>query len=136
MNPSPTYSESVITDVNKITKVKRATIQRIFTSMHNYRYHNYIQDIIGIILSVTNVNHKNDICKQEYSEQFKKKVIGTKNNEDARRLQLLCNTLLSKIFKFDLDLNFNDYSNVQQIQLRATILRGILYNLKKSQCRG
>lgn len=136
MNPNPKYPASFITQINKETKVSQKVIEKLLISMHNFNFHNRLYDILSIILSSTDVKQKEDICSSNFSGLVKKKVISSKNNEDARKLQSLVNGLLKEVFQKQLGINFNNYSNVQQIQLRTVVVQGVVYNLRRNQCRG
>ena len=136
MNPNPRYSQDFINQLNKIYKVKKATIEQILKALHDHRFHDYHHDILSIILARTNVTQKSDICSPNYQSLIKKNIISSKNNVDARKVQKLCNMLLESIFKERLQLNFKVYSNVLQIQLRSIVINGIVHNLRANVCRG
>jgi len=137
MNPNPKYPQSFIKTINIETKVSAKVIEKILKSLHNYKYYDFIHDICSVILSSTGITNRNQICQHQYDALIKKKVIISKNSIDSKKLQKILNKLLVLLFKHNMgDIKFTNYSNVQQIQLRTVIIRGIVYNLKRRQCRG
>ena len=136
MNPNPRYPTFIISQINKDTKVSQKVIEKLLNSLHNYNFYNRIYDVLSIILSSTDIKQKDDVCSASFPALVKKKVISSKNNEDARKLQKLMDGFLKEVFQKQLGINFNKYSNVQQIQLRTVVIQGIVYNLRKNQCRG
>lgn len=137
MNPNPRYNPQFISQVNKESKVSVKVIEKILRSLHNHNYHDIIHDILSIILSRTNIQEKQDVCSSGYLLQIKKNIISSKNNPDSRKVQKLCNKILEDIFQNVLALpkTFNNYSNVQQIQLRSVVIHGLVYNLRKNICK-
>ena len=136
MNSNPKYTTQVINQINSKTRVSSKVIEVILKSLHNHRFHNTIHDLIGVILSKTNVSDKSEICSQSYLDNVQKNVISSKNNVDARKIQALSNKLLDEIFKNVLKRNFKVFSNVQQIQLRNVIIHGLIHNLRRNVCKG
>ena len=51
-------------------------------------------------------------------------------------MQKLLNMLSSKIFKEDLQIDFDNYGKAQQMQICNVILYGLIYNLRKHNCQG
>jgi hypothetical protein len=136
MNTVPQYPQALISMINSSTKVSAKVIEKILVSIHNHKYYDMIHDLIGLILSRTNVNDKNEICKSDYILNLKKNVISSKNNEEANKIQSVLNLILEDIFKNVLGFTFNNYSNVQKIQIRNVVIYGIHHNLRKSICKG
>ena len=135
MNSNPKYPPQVITFINTQTKVSTKVIETILQSLHNHRLHDTIHDIIGIILSKTNVSEESDICSADYLTNVQKNVIGSKNNPDAQKIQTLTNKLSEDIFQNVLKRDFKVFSSNQQIQLRKVIIHGLIYNLRKNTCK-
>ena len=135
MNPNPNYTPTFISQLNSQTHVSSKAIEKILISLHNHKYHDLIHDAISIILSKTNIQEKNDICRPEFTTNIKKGVISSKNNSDSQKLQKLINIFLQKIFVEDLNADFNKISNVNQIQLRNVVINGIVYNLQRNICK-
>lgn len=136
MNSTSQYPSSFIQNVNNKTKVSSKIIEKILQSMHNNKNYEILQNLIVLILSRTNVFGVNDICSGAFSNNLQKNVISSKNNEDVNKIQKLLDIMLTNIFKDDLQLNFNVYSNVQKIKIRNVILFGIEYNLFRINCKG
>jgi hypothetical protein len=135
MNVNPQYSTTFISTVNDNTKVSSKVIEKILIAMHNHKYYDLIHDIISIMLSRTNVVDKNDICRPEFLNNVKKNIISSKNTSEVRNIQKLLDLLVSQIFKEKLNINFSNYSNVQQIQIRNVVIYGLIYNLRKRNCQ-
>ena len=135
MNPSQKYSQQFLSTINSDTKVSTKVIETILKSIHNHQFYDLLHDIISVMLSSLNVMSKEDICNQTFLDNIKKKVMSSKNNDDARKLQILCFKLLGDIFKKSFSVEYSEYSNVQQIQLRKVIIYGIYYNIRKSICK-
>lgn len=135
MHPNQKYAQNFISQLNTETHVSSKVLEQLLKGIHNYQFYDLIHDILSIILSSTNVNTKEDICKQKFNDDFKRKVISSKNNEDAKKIQLLCNKLLKDIFNRSFKSNLDNYSGVHQIQLKKVLLNGIFYNLKKYICK-
>ena len=135
MHPNPKYPVQFLNQVNTDTKVSLKVIETLLKNMHNHTFHDLIHDILSVIFTITNVSTQDQICSNTFFDTIKKKVMGSKNNEDAKRLQVLCGKLLGDIFKTNFKLNYSTYSNVQQIQLRKVIIFGLYYNIRRSICR-
>ena len=135
MHPNPKYPPQFLTQINTETKVSAKVIEQLLKSMHNHTFHDLIHDILSVIFTITNVSTKDDICSNTFFDSIKRKVMGSKNNEDAKRLQILCGKLLGDIFKNSFKLNYNTYSNVQQIQLRKVVIFGLHQNIRRCICR-
>lgn len=135
MNPLPKYSNTFISSVNDFTHVSVKKIELILNMMHNHNYYDSIYNMILIILSRTNVNEKDDICKPVFFILMKKHIISSKNNVDIIKLQKLLNDFLKQIFQEKISLDFNSYSNVQQIQIRNVVIYGLVNNIKKTVCQ-
>lgn len=144
MNPNPTYPAYIVKQFNERFNIKEATIRAILKSIHNHSYHDMLNDLISVILSRTNVSDKIDVCKPNYTATVKKTIISSKNNPDTRKIQQLCNMLLRKIFTNDLRDDtgkpltkvYDSYSDVTQIHIRNVLIYGIVYNIRKTVCRG
>ncbi len=143
MNPNPTYPTSLIKTFNRRFKIKEITIKSILQSMHSNTYQDIIHDLISIILSRTNVADKIDVCRTEYREVVRKTIISSKNNPDTRKIQKLCDILLTKMFDNNLkDVQgkpltkvYTKYSDVTKIQIRNVLIYGIVFNINKAVCR-
>jgi len=136
MNSTSQYPNSLIQNINTKTKVSSKIIEKILHSMHNNKNYEILQNLIVLILSRTNVFSVNDICSGVFSNNLQKNVISSKNNEDVNKIQKLLDIMLTNIFREDLQLDFNVYSNVQKIKIRSVILFGIEYNLFRVNCKG
>lgn len=134
MSPNTKYPPAYIEQLRQDTKVKASTIATLLASLHNYQFHDILHDMLSIILSRTNISEKQNICEPDFMGNVKKNIISSKNNNDARKLQQLCDMLLDPIFKTNLGRDFRVHSNVNQIQLRKVIIYGIIYNLRKNIC--
>ena len=143
MNPNPMYPDTLIKSFNRQFRIKEITIKSILQSMHSNRYQDIIHDLISIILSRTNVSDKIDVCKTTYRDVVKKTIISSKNNPDTRKIQKLCDILLTKIFDNNLKDTqgkpltkvYNKYSDVTKIQIRNVLIYGIVFNINKAVCR-
>lgn len=144
MNPNPSYPASLIKFFNERFNIKEATIRAILKAIHNHSYQDILKDLISVILSRTNVSDKIDVCKATYTTTVKKTIISSKNNPDTRKIQKLCNMLLRKIFTNELKDEsgrpltkvYDSYSDVTQIHIRNVLIYGIVYNIRKTVCRG
>lgn len=144
MNPNPSYPHTLIQFFNDKFNIKEATIKSILKSIHNHQYHEFLSDLISIILSRTNVSDKIDVCKPNFLNVVKRSIISSKNNEDTKRIQTICNMLLKQIFDNNLKDDtgrpltkvYERYSDVTQIHIRNVLIYGIIYNIKKTVCRG
>ncbi len=130
----PSYPTSVISDINKKTKVSIKIIEKMLNAMHNHKYHDLIHAIYVMVLARTNVNERNDICKTEFLLSVKKNIISSKNTSDIINFQKLLDSFVNKIFEEDLGLSYRSYSNVQQMQIRNVVLYGLIYDLRKHNC--
>lgn len=136
MNSNPQYPPALISTINSTTKVSMKVIEKILISMHSHKYYDTVHDLLTLVLSRTNVNDKTDICKSDYFLNLKKNVISSKNNEETNKIQSLLNSLLEDIFQSKIGVNFNNYSNVNKIQIRNVIIYGLHHNLRKNICKG
>jgi hypothetical protein len=144
LNPDPSYPATLIKYFNEKFNIKEATIRAILRSVHNHSYQDMLRDLVSIILSRTNVSDKTDVCKANYTTLVKKSIVSSKNNPDTRKIQKLCNMLLREIFKNDLKDDtgkslskvYDSYSDVTQIHIRNVLIYGIVYNIRKTVCRG
>jgi hypothetical protein len=144
MNPNPSYPKTLVDHFNKKFNIKEATIKSILQAIHNHQYHDILNDLVSIILSRTNISDKIDVCKPNFLTVVKKTIISSKNNPDTKKIQQLCNILLKKIFDNTLKDDtgrpltkvYERYSDVTQIHIRNVLIYGIIYNIKKTVCRG
>ena len=130
LNPNPTYPKSVVSSINKDTRVSAVVVEKILQSLHSHNQYNILYDIILLILSRSSVAEREDICRPSFFAAVKKGVISSKNNPDVRKIQSLINQLLKNI-----KIPYEKYSNVQQIQIRNVVIYGLLYNLRRSACQ-
>ncbi|MFW6219379.1 MAG: hypothetical protein ACOC33_00795 [bacterium] len=135
MNSNPQYSNAIIQNINKQTKVSNRIIVSILREMHNHKYHDTLIDIISILLSKMNIVDKSDICGSSFSNQIKNKIIKSKNNTEIRKLHMLINSMLDEILPKIANTKLSQYSNVHQMQIRNVIVYGIQHNLVKTVCR-
>lgn len=144
MNPNPIYPDSLVKHFNERFNIKEATIHSILKAMHDHRYHEILSDLISIILSRTNVTDKIDVCKPNFLNIVKKTIVSSKNNPDTKKIQTLCNMLLKKIFDNTLKDDtgrpltkvYEKYSDVTQIHIRNVLIYGVIYNIRKTICKG
>ena len=120
--------------MNRLTHVSSKVINQLAVDIHSPKYHDYLVDLLTLILSRVNVKTKNDICSAQFVLDLKKKVISSKNNADSKKIVSIIDILLDKLFK-DRDLLFNRYSTVQRIQIRTVLIHIIIFNLKKVVCQ-
>lgn len=135
MNPNPQYPNTIIQNINKMTKVSNRIIHNILKELHNHKHYDYLIEINSLILSKTNVVDKSDICNPNFKANIRKNIIKSKNNTDIKKLQSLINELLDKILPKVVGTNLNKYSNVHQLQIRNVIIYGLEYNLVKTMCK-
>ena len=137
-NSNPTYSPVFISTVKKTTHVSSKLLDRLFKAMHSYKYHDYIYDILTLILSKLNIIDKEEICKPSFRIDIKQKIISSKNNREAKKIQEILDLFLIELFNNHLSdvKQFKDWSNVQQIQIRASLIYAIIQNLIKNICHG
>lgn len=136
LNSNPNYPDSFISTVNKTTKVSSKVLVEIFKSLHNHKYHDLIYDLFVLMLGKLDIKEKSDICKSGFMLDIKKKIISSKNNPEAMKIQKLLDTLLIDIFKNlkPNPLKFEVYSNVQKIQIRTSIVHSLIYHLRRNIC--
>ena len=134
MNTKNQYPQMFIDEVNTSTKVSSKVIDQMLSALHNHNYYDIIHDALSLILSRTNINEKNDICRPEFMLNIKKNIISSKNNDDVRKVQRLLNMLADKIFEDSLKVDLNLYGSAQKAQICNVVLNGLVYNLKKYNC--
>lgn len=130
------YPINFISEVNRKTNVSTKIVEKILDGIHNHSHLDIIQNLLVLILSRCNVTSVNDICNGGFSNNVQKNVISSKNNEETTKIQRLLDHLLEKIFKDNLQINFNNYSVVHKIKIRNVIIFGLEYNLFRVNCRG
>ncbi len=136
-NSNPTYPPIFVSTVNKTTHVSAKLLDKLFRVMHNYKYHDYIHDIITLTLSKLNVVDKEEICKPSFKLDVKRKIISSKNNVEARKIQQVLDLFLVELFTtYFENIDFKDYSNVNKIQIRASLIYAITHNLIRNVCHG
>ena len=133
LNKQTTYPDGFVNQMNRLTHVSSKVINQLAVDIHSPKYHDYLVDLLPLILSRLNVKTKNDICSPQLLLDLKKKVISSKNNADSKKIVSIIDILLDKLFK-DRDLLFNRYSTVQRIQIRTVLIHIIIFNLKKVVC--
>ena len=133
MSVKPSYSQEFIDDLRKTYKVKVDLIQNVLQELHNHRYYEDIRDIVIIILSKTNVQQKHDICIPTYYFEVKRTILSSKNTVDTKKIKTATDNILTNIFA-TLNLDHSTYSDVYKIRIRAILINGIVYNMKKVNC--
>lgn len=133
MSVKPVYSQEFIDDLRTTYKVKSELISNILQEMHNHKYYEDLRDIVIIILSKTNIQQKHDICIPTYYFEVKKTILSSKNTIDTKKIKAASDNILKNIFE-DLNLDHSTYSDVYKIRIRAVLINGIVYNMKKVNC--
>lgn len=133
MNPNSVYPEQFMKHINKITHVSIKVLYQISKAIHKIKYHDMINDLIVLLISRINIKNKQDICSVQFMLDLKKKVISSKNNQDVNKITSILNSFLSSVFK-ELGYNFDNYSSVNKIQIRSSLLHIIVFNMKRVVC--
>jgi len=85
------------------------------------------------MLARTGIRNKDEVCTVQFIIDVKKKIISSKNNPDSKKITILIDNILGKIFQ-DISRDYNKYSTVQRIQIRSVVIHLLVYNLKKVVC--
>lgn len=133
LNKQTAYPDGFISQMNRLTHVSNKVIGQLAVDIHSPEYHDYIMDLLTLMLGRLNVKSKDDICSTQFLLDLKKKIISSKNNADSKKISQIIDVLLDKLFKKH-NLNFLKYSTVQRIQIRTVLIHIIVYNLKKVIC--
>lgn len=133
MSIKPVYSQEFIDDLRSNYKVKSDLINSILQEMHNHKYYEDLRDIVITILSKTNVQQKHDICIPTYYIEVKRTILSSKNTVDTRKIKEATDNILKNIFQ-TLNLDHSTYSDVYKIRIRAILINGVVYNMKKVNC--
>lgn len=135
MNPNPQYPNTIIQNINRMTKVSNRIIVQLLNSLHNHQYHDTISDILSLMLSKTNVVDEDDICNPNFEQNIKRNILKSKNNPDVRKIHQLLNSLLDDFLPKIANATFDQYSSVHQMQIRHVLTYALQYNLVKTLCR-
>lgn len=133
LNKQTTYPEAFISQINRLTHVSAKIINQIAIDIHSPKYHEYIVDLLTLILGRLNIREKSEICTSQFILDIKKKVISSKNNVESQRIVKVIDIFLTTLFQAR-GLNFNKYSTVQRIQIRTVLIQIIVFNLKRVIC--
>ncbi len=149
-NRKQIYPVAFISQINKETKVSTKILNKIFQAIHNHKFYDNIHELYITMLSKVNITDKLEVCKSSFMLNIKQKVISSKNNHEARRIQKILDIMLVDIIQNDIGTiqrenrktkqiieiqpNFNKYSNVQKIQIRKAVILALIFLLKKNIC--
>lgn len=133
LNKQTSYPEGFIKQINRLTHVSAKVINNLAIDLHNPKYHDYLVDLLTLILGRLKIRTKSEICSAQFILDIKKKIISSKNNQDSKRIVSIIDIMLDKLFK-DAGLAYSRYSTVQRIQIRAVLIHIIVFNLKKVVC--
>lgn len=133
LNKQTSYPEGFVRQINRLTHVSAKVINQLAVDLHSPKYHDYLIDLLTLILGRLGIKVKNEICSAQFILDIKKKIISSKNNADSKRIVSIVDILLDKLFK-DAGLSYSKYSTVQRIQIRTVIIHIVVFNLKKVVC--
>jgi hypothetical protein len=138
MNPNPNYPRNVLLTISRgyKTNVSTQLVERILMGLHDYNNSDMVHDIVSIILARTDINHKTDICKPDWINNIKKKVIRSKNTKDIILLKKILTKYLNQILVQTIGKTLDDYSYPHQQQLRNVVIYGVYYNCRTKYCSG
>lgn len=136
-NSNYKYSQMFISNLNKELKVSVKIIDQILHSLHNpnLKLYNDLYDILALILQKLNIESKEDICKAGFAELVNTKILKSKNNPVSNKIKLKIMDILHIIFKeTNPHITLSNYSNLELVRLRKIIVRGLIFQLRKTTC--
>ena len=134
-NTNVKYSETFINSLHRESNVNKKIITLLLDGIRDYSFHEYLVELLLLILSRLNIQQKEDVCKSDIFVRFKRNIVSSKNNVDVRKINKITNKLINDIFKKNqMDINITDYSLPQQGKIRRIFLSIILSEMRKVIC--
>ena len=130
MNYSVNYDNKFKAFLKKESKINEMSINNILRGLHRSDS-DIIHDFITIIINILNLKGAAEALSPSFFSIVKQKLISSKHTENIINLKKIAGIILTDILKTYMKINYNDFSDVRQSQLRKSLIYAIAYNIQK-----
>lgn len=130
MNYSVDYTTQFKSFLKNESKLNENSINNILAGLHKTDSE-LMHDFVTIMINVLNLNSAADALSPNFFNLVKQKLISSKHTENVINLKKIADIILTTILKQYMSINYKQFSDVRQSQLRKSLIYAVAYNIQK-----